>query len=274
VSPVLVERLLAHHERAALAYLNRAPYENAFLASLIHFDPSVAARAALYVALDGDAVAGVIHFGRQVVLAADDSAIPAFAALAIGQSDERMIVGPREQVRKYWAIAESHHAPARRVRDRQPVMVVDAASLRGDDNGVSARRATLAEWETVAENAAQMILGELEHDVRSQPADFASGIQHMIERGVWWLGEREDRACFFCNVGPVSDCTAQLQGIWTPPALRGRGLATGGLYAVCRRLLEEMPTLSLYVNDFNTEAIALYERLGFARVGELTTLLF
>jgi hypothetical protein len=34
------------------------------------------------------------------------------------------------------------------------------------------------------------------------------------------------------------------------------------------------PTLSLYVNDFNEPAIALYERVGFRRAGEFATLLF
>jgi len=43
---------------------------------------------------------------------------------------------------------------------------------------------------------------------------------------------------------------------------------------VSRALLETNPTLSLYVNDFNTTAIALYERIGYQRVGELTTYIF
>jgi predicted GNAT family acetyltransferase len=80
--------------------------------------------------------------------------------------------------------------------------------------------------------------------------------------------------CFFCNVGAWSPQTAQLQGIWTPPALRGRGLATAALAAVCRTLLNVVPTLSLYVNDFNAPAVALYRRLGFRDAGELQTLLF
>jgi predicted GNAT family acetyltransferase len=34
---------------------------------------------------------------------------------------------------------------------------------------------------------------------------------------------------------------------------------------LCARLLNEIPRLSLYVNDFNVGAIRLYERLGFQR---------
>jgi len=59
-----------------------------------------------------------------------------------------------------------------------------------------------------------------------------------------------------------------------PTALRGRGLATASLAAICNRLLETTPTLSLYVNDFNEAAIALYRRVGFDHVGDFQTLLF
>jgi predicted GNAT family acetyltransferase len=79
---------------------------------------------------------------------------------------------------------------------------------------------------------------------------------------------------FQCNVGAHTPVTAQIQGVWTPKALRGRGYATLGLANISRRLLDENPTVSLYVNDFNTAAIALYDRIGYTRVGELATYLF
>ena len=79
---------------------------------------------------------------------------------------------------------------------------------------------------------------------------------------------------FQCNVGPRSTATAQLQGVWTPPEQRGKGYAAVALAAVARRLLVTEATLTLYVNDFNAPAIALYDRLGFVRVGTFATYLF
>jgi predicted GNAT family acetyltransferase len=96
----------------------------------------------------------------------------------------------------------------------------------------------------------------------------------MIEEQLWWVGESLGRLCFFCNIGPWCPKTVQLQGIWTPPEYRGRGLATAALSAICDRLLDDSPELSLYVNDFNEPAIALYRRLGFEVVSEFRTLLF
>jgi len=76
-----------------------------------------------------------------------------------------------------------------------------------------------------------------------------------------------------CNVGSASTATAQLQGVWSPPDMRGRGFGSRGLAAICDHLLDEYPTLCLYVNDFNAPAIALYDRVGFERAGEFSTIL-
>jgi predicted GNAT family acetyltransferase len=68
---------------------------------------------------------------------------------------------------------------------------------------------------------------------------------------------------------------AQLQGVWVHPSLRGRGLARAGLAAVIEATRTSLaPTVSLYVNDFNTRAIAAYEAVGFERVGLFATVMF
>jgi uncharacterized protein len=270
------ERLTNVHERAALAYLARDPYLNVFLTYLITFDVSSTTRNAIHIAFDssGD-VAGVGYFGRQIVLAArDDAAIEAFARVGAAQSGERMIVGPREVTSRYWALVRERHEPARLIRDRQFVMMIDRSRLRPYEHRVVARRARIDEWTVVADNSAAMIAAELEYDPMRSSPEFTSNVRTMIDRGLWWVGESVGRQCFFCNIGPWSRETAQLQGIWTPPELRGRGLATSALGAICDRLLEVVPSLSLYVNDFNTRAIALYDRAGFTTVGEFQTILF
>ncbi len=269
---VRLERLSAAHVTPAVEYLARSPYEHVLLTYLAL--EGGAMRRDLHVAFDErERVCGVAFFGRQTVLASEPEAIAAFAAFG-SHCSERAIVGPREEVRAYWDIVRAVHASPRLVRDRQPLMVVDASSLDSPRDAIAVRRAREDEWEVVAENSAAMIAGEIESNPQHEIGDFGAGIRRMIRLGLWWVGESDGELCFFCNVGAWSAQTAQLQGIWTPPPFRGRGIATSALGAICRTLLCIVPTLSLYVNDFNAPAIALYHRVGFRTVAELQTILF
>ena len=55
------------------------------------------------------------------------------------------------------------------------------------------------------------------------------------------------------------------------PALRGRGLAAPAMAAVVRLAQAMVPTVSLYVNDYNLPARATYARVGFQEVGAFAT---
>lgn len=269
------QRLTNAQEAATLEYLSRAPFDSVFLAYLIQFDAATATRNSIYVATLGDRICGVAYFGKQLVIAADDDAtLDAFAEVGARHHGERMIVGTRGTVSGYWERIRANHPRPRLIRDRQLVMRIDRTLLRPIEGNVVVRHARIDEWTTVADNSAQMIEQELDYDPRRSSPEFASNVRAMIDRRLWWVGESFGRLCFFCNIGPWTPLTAQLQGIWTPPDLRGRGLATAALAAICDKLLALSPTLSLYVNDFNTPAISLYERVGFETVSEFQTLLF
>ena len=62
-----------------------------------------------------------------------------------------------------------------------------------------------------------------------------------------------------------------MQGVWLDPALRGRGLAAPAMAAVVQLARTMVPTVSLYVNDYNLPARATYARVGFETVGEFAT---
>jgi predicted GNAT family acetyltransferase len=159
-------------------------------------------------------------------------------------------------------------------RDAQPLYVLSPGALRDTGGDVDVRRAHPAEVELVAEHSAQMILGELGYDPRAGRAGFIAGVRRAISAGAWWVWIVDDQLRFQCNVGPRSAATAQLQGVWTPPEQRRHGYAQLALGAIARRLFATETTLSLYVNDFNAPAIALYEQLGFTRAGTFATYLF
>ncbi len=66
-----------------------------------------------------------------------------------------------------------------------------------------------------------------------------------------------------------------MQGVWTAPEWRGRGIATACMAAVVNDALRRVaPSVSLYVNDFNVPARRVYYRCGFQQVGLFATVLF
>jgi hypothetical protein len=223
----------------------------------------------------GGSIDGLAYFGAQLVLAADgERAIGAIAAETRKHRGLRSFVGPKAPVDALWRRVCEWHPPPSILREEQPVYAVTPTSLLAPGDDVDVRRAREGDTPVVAEHSAQMILGELGYDPRANRAAFTASVRRAIALGWWWLWIVDGRLRFQLNVGPRTAATAQLQGVWTPPEQRGQGYATLGLAAVARRLLATEASLSLYVNDFNGPAIALYERLGFARVATFTTLLF
>jgi uncharacterized protein len=270
-----IEPVTRDSERAALEYLTQSPYDNAFITHLLLHDASATTIGRIVLAVDERRhVRGVAYFGRQLALAADEAALDALADYAKRHRGQRMIIGARDTVRLFWERIASWHTRPRVVRDRQLVMVVDRERLQPVERRVTVRHARSSEWAAVADSSAKMIAQELDYDPRRGSVEFVTNVRYMIQHNLWWVGVWNGSLCFFCNIGPWCEQTAQLQGIWTPPELRGQGLATASLAAIADILLDISPTLSLYVNDFNLDAIALYQRVGFEHVSDFQTMLF
>ena len=78
---------------------------------------------------------------------------------------------------------------------------------------------------------------------------------------------------FWAN-GAVGLGAAQIQGVWVNPRHRGKGLAAPGMAAVVEHTRARFaPIVSLYVNSYNTAALATYSRVGFRQVGTFATIL-
>jgi ribosomal protein S18 acetylase RimI-like enzyme len=218
---------------------------------------------------------GLIYYGAQLVLAADDDgAVDAFAVETRKHRGLRSFVGPKGAVDGLWSRVRGWHAQPVIVRDEQPLYAMDRDALRGTGRDVAVRLAHENEAELVADHSGRMILGELGYDPRANRAGFVASVRRAIAQGVWWVWIVDGTLRFQLNVGPRTAATAQLQGVWTPPEQRAKGYAALALASIARRLFATENTLSLYVNDFNGPAIGLYERIGFTRVGTFETLLF
>jgi RimJ/RimL family protein N-acetyltransferase len=270
-----LQTLSTANAHEALAYLAQSPFDNVYVGWLIG---SGRLNRGAEVALwrdDCERIAGASLCGPQIVLCGETAeAIDEFADASKRTHSVRMIVGPRVAVERFWARSRARFPEPAVFRSSQPVYMLDRASLRFGRDDADVARATLAELDEIVPNSAQMIAGEIGGDPHNATAAFRERTQRLIEHGWWWRYRVDDALAFMCNVGSAAFGTAQLQGVWTPPQMRGRGYATRALGAICDRLLDEHASLCLYVNDFNAPAIALYERVGFTRSGEFQTILF
>ena len=107
----------------------------------------------------------------------------------------------------------------------------------------------------------------------SDPAGFKRWVSGRIKQAV--IAEERGRIGFVGYADVRSPRGWLLQGVYTWPTFRRRGLARAGVSELCRRAIAESADhVQLAVVDGNLPAIGLYEALGFVRFARLRTVLF
>jgi hypothetical protein len=257
----------------ALAMLDRNPVRDVFIASRILHDGALTSfgPSPLWGAFDDrQALRGLLHIGPNLVPATDDqAACEALAPAASGLYLARMVVGERATVELLWSLIGPTYPSPREVRTRQHVYAVGPDQLVHDPAakppGV-ARLAAKADEDQVLLLSAAMYAEEMgENPLARDPDGYRRRVRMLTARGWTYVYDVDGELRFKMDVGCASGRTAQIQGVYVPPELRGRGVGTVAMTACCALALDRHPNLSLYVNDFNTPAIALYERIGFRR---------
>jgi predicted GNAT family acetyltransferase len=266
-----VRPLGRNDEAVALEALDRSPVRDVFIASRILHDGALSSLgpSPLWGAFDDGRLVGLLHVGPNLVPATDDEgACEALAAAAGGLYPTRMVVGERVTVELLWSIVGPSYPSPREVRRRQFVYAVEPDQLAGGPRSGqgTARLAERSDEDQVLKLSAAMYTEEMgENPMARDPDGYRRRVRMLISRGWTYAHDAGGKLQFKMDVGCASHRTAQIQGVYVPPALRGHGVGTTAMSACCHLALSRHPNLSLYVNDFNAPAVALYERIGFHR---------
>jgi predicted GNAT family acetyltransferase len=273
-------RLLRDADRTQVdAVLDRAPVESAFVAARV--TTHGVSRWRLGAHLWGFAPEGrlesVCYSGANLVpVAADAAAVRAFAGLAREQGRIcSSIVGPASAVLDLWADLEPCWGAAREVRPRQPLLATGRPAPIPADPAV--RRAVMADFDKVLPACVAMYTEEVGVSPLGWDggATYRARIAELVRAGRSYVRIEDGVVVFKAELGAVSRRACQVQGVWVRPEWRGRGLAGGCVAAVLADALRTVaPLVSLYVNDYNAPARAVYARCGFEQVGTFATVLF
>jgi predicted GNAT family acetyltransferase len=222
------------------------------------------------------ALRALCHVGSNMVpVNADAEAVAAWVDFAGPKRPCASIIGPSTVALGLWRQLSDRWGTAwrdvRNVRPHQPVMAISKDPSVAPNPHV--RRVTLEHWDSYYDAAVRMYTEEVGvSPLQGNPAGYRFYVRQLISSGRAFALFDGDRVLFKADLGSVSGSVCQVQGVWLEPELRGRGLATAAMAAVVKLARTVVPTVSLYVNDYNLPARATYARVGFATVGEFATI--
>lgn len=182
---------------------------------------------------------------------------------------------PEKDLARFYAV-ELPELPAHLPAPFKPAEAPAGASQLGGEPAGYARLATSADLGELLPAAAAMFTEEVGFDPVARYGDgYAARLRTLI------AGQRSaivtdvnGRVIFKADAGIVNLDAAQVQGVWLHPDYRGYGLAKPFFAAAAQVLQRRYPHLSLYVNDYNARALAMYRGTGWEQIGQFSTIIF
>jgi len=213
--------------------------------------------------------------GNVVPVLAQPFAVAAFADLIADRPRPcSSLVGTADAVLNLWERLIAEWGPARDVRAHQPLLVATAPPPIPADSRYRLVRPT--EINQLYPAAVAMYTEEVGVSPVAGLGDqsYRDRVADLVHARRAYARFHEGRVVFKAELAIVTRHTAQIQGVWTAPEWRGRGIATTGVATVVADVLRRVaPSVSLYVNDYNDAARRVYARCGFRQVGEFATVL-
>jgi RimJ/RimL family protein N-acetyltransferase len=130
-----------------------------------------------------------------------------------------------------------------------------------------ARTATVDDAALFGEWKCAYVREELPHEPVPEDSDFA----RWVGQGGYLFWVVDGQPVSMAGIAGETNNGAAVVGVYTPPALRGRGYARGVLAAAARRIRQEgRDRVFLMARTENAPALRCYARLGFRPVADFT----
>jgi hypothetical protein len=247
-----------------LAFCAEDPVERVFLEDV--------ARRGLgrFTAVEGDGgLKALCHVGANVVPSGERC--DEFARATV-EGRVRMIIGEERAVSELWAAAREDMREPREDRPGQPVYVLDEPP---EPAGTGLRDATPDDFELLLPACAQAHEVELGIDpLRRDPDGFRWRTRSQIDDGRSWVWEENGTILFKAEASAWTPAAVQIAQVWVDPEVRNRGYGKRGMRDLCRRLLEIVPVVTLFVRRENATAIRVYEAIGMRQTITYRSLVF
>jgi predicted GNAT family acetyltransferase len=273
-------RLLVETDRKMLVqFLEASAEENVFLLSRIAVDGVLnegsSAHGRFYGHFDGSGLNGVAFFGHRkgVVLAGtSEEFIRATTELALGsESDWILLVAPRAPSDRFLSHYRWRGRPTHLNRIQDFYVAQQAEPEVGR---VSLRRAENSDLDDVVSMSEHMLMEDFHLPQGSLSREaMRESMRQKIEDGRTWILEERNETVFKVDVSAQYSGGAQIEGVYTRPHRRGRGLAQKGVATLTEELLQSSAFVTLHVDQENSPAKRAYERAGFRRYSEFRLVL-
>lgn len=185
------------------------------------------------------------------------------------------LVGPADAVRVMWDLLSPGWGPARSERLNQPHLEIAGEPAVAADPLV--RHTTPDDLDALYPACVAMYTEEVgvSPELGGNADFYRTRVRQLIGRG-WSFAHFDDNGevMFKAEIAASSPLAAQIQGVWVAPRYRGQGRAAPAMAAVVQQVRREIaPTVSLYLNDYNTPALRTYERVGFTQSATFATVM-
>lgn len=268
-------RLLSEDDfRGALEFLQRDPLINVYLISRLLEERTLAGSQIAVVRYNG-AIVLLASLATNIVLAGDPSISDDITGCAISLIADRIltrmlpvraIISPAQLVEALWTELRLRIEPPTVVRMNQPIYALEPR-VDFPDLGVS-RYSTARDLDALVPACAAMHKEEVGIDPLDRDAyGYRERIRELVERKRSIIRVIDGTIVSKCEYSAVSPEAVQLMGVWTHPRHRRKGYSRELLREVCGHIFRAGKVVTLFVNDFNTPAMTLYETLGFQRIG-------